>query len=390
MTVRIPLGERESFRLEFKGRDALAHPETIAREVVGFLNAEGGVVWVGLREEEGRAVAIEPVDELQKIRLRDFLVDTLEPTPTEQEVWIQRVESEEGEGVLLVEATPRKESRPYSFMKKGGRDFPIRIADRLRQMTREEIRERFRNSLAVGGEVEETIQKILEERQQVQKDGKPLLWLRLQPVGEIKIDVQEPRLEKFLTDPQATGNRPEGWTFASSQQRPKLSNDKLVTLVGEGADDVRRAEVQGGGGLLFSVPLTWLHYKGDQRELGPLFLLEYPVSALRIAAQIFERELAPEVKIACDFALISLNGWCLRGGTPGTWFFISPANDCHEYEEDDFLLEKPAIFTSKQICGEPDACAWRLLERVYEAFGFRRHQMPEFFDPIQRRVTFTS
>lgn len=390
MSVRIPLGEKESFHLEFKGREALAHPETIAREVVGFLNAEGGVVWVGLREEEGQAVAVEPVEEIEKDRLRDFLVGTLEPTPTQQEVQIQWIQSEEGEGTLLVEAIPRTQSRPYSFLKKGGRDFPIRIADRLRPMTREEIREQFRDAPKIIGEVEETVQKVLEERQRIQKAGRPLLWLRLQPVSETRRDLEDPRLEKLLTDPQASGNRPEGWTFASSPQRPKLCNGKLVTVSEDGVEDVLRVEVQRGGGLLFSVPLMWLHSRGDQRELGPRFLIEYPVSAMRIAAGIFESELAPEGKIACDLALISLNGWRLRSGTPGQWFFNSPLNSYHEFEEDDFFLEKPAIFTQQEICKEPDVCAWRLLERIYEAFGFRRHQMPDYFDPIQRRVTFTS
>jgi hypothetical protein len=304
MTVRIPLGERESFHLEFKGRDALAHPETIAREVVGLLNAEGGVVWVGLREEEGRAVAIEPVDELQKIRLRDFLVDTLEPTPTEQEVRIQRVESEEGEGVLLVAATPRKESRPYSFVKKGGRDFPIRIADRLRQMTREEIRERFISSPAIGGELKEAVQKVLAERVQVQKAGKKLLWLILQPVGK-PIDPQDPRLEEFLTDPKATGILPGGYNFASFQHRPRLQGGKLVTA----PEDPRRVEVRREDGLVFSAPLELLHYKGEPRELWPSVLVEYPVSAFRIAGRIFET-LAPEGQVVCDLALISLQGWC--------------------------------------------------------------------------------
>lgn len=387
MSIRIPLGEKEGYHLEFKGRDALDHPETIAREVVGFLNAEGGVVWVGLREEEGRAVAVEPVDEIQKIRLRDFLVGTLEPTPTEQEVRIQRVESEEGKAVLLVEATPRTENRPYSFLKKGGREFPIRIADRLRPMTREEIRERFRNSSAIGGELEETAQHVLEERKQVQKEGKPLLWLCLQPVGKPVIDLLDPELEEILTDPKVTGNRLEGWSFASFRARPRFPGGKLVIEPNGDSEDFRRVEIRRRGGLVFSAPLELLHFKGEESELWPPALVEYSVSAFRIASRVLMGKLAPKKLVVCDLALISLKGWRLRKGLPGTWFF---SNRYLEYEENDFLLEQPATFTRQQILMEPDACAWRLLERVYESFGIRREQMPELFDPVQRRVTFTS
>ena len=82
MSRRVPLGRKEDFHLELKGRDALDDPEKIAREVVAFLNAEGGDVWVGLGEEAGRAVKVEPIPdpEREQRRLVDYLIETIEPS----------------------------------------------------------------------------------------------------------------------------------------------------------------------------------------------------------------------------------------------------------------------------------------------------------------------
>ena len=53
------LGKAESDRLEFKEAEALRRPANIGREVVGFLNADGGEIWIGVKEEHERAVGYE-------------------------------------------------------------------------------------------------------------------------------------------------------------------------------------------------------------------------------------------------------------------------------------------------------------------------------------------
>ena len=50
------IGKRESATLEFKAQEILKAPAKIAREVVGFLNASGGHVWIGVQENGGVAV----------------------------------------------------------------------------------------------------------------------------------------------------------------------------------------------------------------------------------------------------------------------------------------------------------------------------------------------
>lgn len=58
MTGTTPLGQVESVRLEFKGRDA--RPIDIGRAVVALLNASGGNIWWGVKAEGEKATAEEP------------------------------------------------------------------------------------------------------------------------------------------------------------------------------------------------------------------------------------------------------------------------------------------------------------------------------------------
>ncbi len=43
-------------------------------------------------------------------------------------------------------------------------------------------------------------------------------------------------------------------------------------------------------------------------------------------------------------------------------------------------------FSAEQIQQEPDRCGYRLVERVYEAFSYRREQIPEEFDQKTGRL----
>ena len=120
MAEKIPLGKKENLHQEFKGREALKRPDVIAREVVAMLNAQGGVVWVGLRAECDRAVQVEPVlrAERERRRLRDYLVDTIEPSPAGDEVAVDVVAADRGE-ILHIEARPKPDRLPLLLLWRG-------------------------------------------------------------------------------------------------------------------------------------------------------------------------------------------------------------------------------------------------------------------------------
>lgn len=374
---RIPLGEREGSRLEFKSAEALKDPEKIAREVVAMLNADGGEVWVGLREETGRAVAVEPVarSEEAKRRLLDFLIDTIEPRLLDREI---RVESlDEGEGtVLRLEVRPDSSRKPFAWLRKGGRYFDIRVDDRIRPMTREEI---LSAKSSPPSEIKSAEATVLKDLEAVLGKGEHLFWLRLEPAVKVSVNLQDPKLEDVLMNPAASGNRPGGWSFARAQYRPLLREGKLFT----NPDDRLHVEIRRAGGLLFYAPLRFL-LRLD--EIWPPILAESIVSAFRMARVIYQGLLEEASPIVVGLALTGLKGWQLRPGTPGPWF---SANSAETFEDaNDLVLSQPLVFRFQEVETAADRCGLRLLERVYEAFGIRREDLPKFFDPETSRLVF--
>jgi hypothetical protein len=378
----IPLGEKESLRQEFKGREALKRPEVIAREVVAMLNAQGGVVWVGLRDDDHRAVEVEPISGAERERrlLRDYLVDTIEPSPEGDEVAVEVVAADRGE-ILRIEAHPKPDRLPYAHLKKSGRWFVVRISNRTRPMTREEIFGSPQADTARGT----AILEILKERKRIQEAAGERLWLALKPVPAVELDLQDRRLKTLLLDPALSDNRRSGWNFSTFREEPCLRQGRLVTADEQGP---RTVEIRRDGFLSFSVLLEGLWWKGDVSEIWPPILWEYPISALRLAGKVYSDHLGSDAWIVADLSLIGVKGWKLRWGSPrsGTINFFQRPKEF--LEAHDFLLEKPLVFSGRDLVQEPDRCGARLLGRIYEAFGYGREAFPPEFDQETGRLTF--
>jgi hypothetical protein len=390
MSHRIPLGKKEGSRLEFKGSEALRAPETIARGVVSMLNADGGEVWVGLREENERAVAIEPIVEPDqaKRRLLDHLIDAIEPAPS-KEIEVEPEASDEG-FVLRIVTQPRAGRRPYALLKGGGRQFLIRVGPRSRPMTREELQESFshggsRSPSRDDRALDEAKSRLADGREQGQRAGGRRLWLRLEPSADLALDRQDPRLETLLQDPLATGNRRSGWSFVVQfGPGPRLQKDRLV-MTDESYDAPygRIITLQRRGALTFEAPLEALFWKGEEGEIWPFALLEYPISAFRIARAIYAGKLPFGTRVVADLSLFGIRGWKLRPHSPVTWLRGRP----RPFEEsEDLVSDGPLDFSAEEIENDPDRCGYRLVERVYEAFGYRRDEMPAEFDTQSGRL----
>jgi hypothetical protein len=385
MSDRIPLGEKEGPRLEFKGADALKDPEKIAREVVALLNADGGEVWVGLREEAGRAVAVDTIQDLsrERRRLLDSLIDRIEPSPASNELEIREVPQEDPR-VLCISVSPEAAHQPYAaLLTKGGRDFSVRVGDRIAPMSRPSLARAFREESARREvALDRANQKIRDKRNALQEKGEGVLWVSLEPLSEIEIDIQDRRIEDYLRNPELTGNRSGGWTFSDSSYRPIPGKD----LIGTHPDEVRRVEIRREGGMEFRIPLTALNWKVGGEELWPYCLLEYPISAMRLARRIYldKGRMAPNDLILADLALIGIQGWKLRPNSPGAWFLSTPPRVFSETK--DLVWDPPLIFRFEELDGSPDLCGFRLVARVYEAFGYRREQIPREFDQKAGRL----
>jgi hypothetical protein len=201
------LGKREDGHLEFKDAEVLRRPVNVAREVVGFLNADGGDVWIGVKEgEQGQAAELQPLPNPEAARrsIFDHLVGVIEPSFSQDEVAVTCV------GGLVRVAVSKGAHPPYA-VRDGGRRFLIRVDDRLNEMTREQIRDAFTKETGDAGRDLSALKVDLRERLKVDALKRDQLWLGLVPTERLTIDFSDESTKKlfwtWFTDPKATWAR---------------------------------------------------------------------------------------------------------------------------------------------------------------------------------------
>lgn len=377
----LPLGQRESSRLEFKASEALKDSSSIGREVVAMLNADGGAVWIGIEEEDGVASKANDIEDvgLQARRLHDYLIDAIEPSPLNDEVVLDTPPIPDGGAVLRIEVRPEGGRKPYALLRGASRRYLIRVRDRNRPMSREEIAAGFREEPSIGDQkLTDAEQEMLEARRAVQQTGGQVFWLRLRPINPLDLDLREQDVQNVFHIPTLSGNRPAGWTFVNPYRAVELKRDRLA---------FHRGELRRDGTLTFEMPLDALHWKGEPDEIYPFSLLEYPVSALRIAKAIYQpSSLDRHDKIVADFALFGAHQWHLRPYSPQVLGYMTRGRNDFT-EADDLVGDKPLVFRLEEIIDEPDWCAYRLaIRRTYEAFGYYEDEIPSEFDRDARRL----
>jgi hypothetical protein len=404
-SAALPLGSREDQRLEFKGRESLRELRrlSIAREVVAMLNADGGEVWVGLAEDQGVAVRVEPIArvESEAARLSDDLSDLIEPPLVRGEVRVDVVGS-----VLRVTAVPRSERRPYGLKgEAGAMYFPVRIGDRIRPMTREEQRKAFARAPEAETDLGRAVESLLGERQELQRGRTESLLLHVRPVPAIALEGRQDDIAEMLRDPERTGNRPSGWSFANPYVEPTRRTDGSVRNAWPPepveSEDWWSVDVRANGAIVYEAGLERLSAHGARGrtrsddsppELWPLALAELPVSVLRLAATLYDGSLRDEDRVLADLSLFGLRGWKLRPGSPR---FLGPGvvwdfSEGVVFEERDLLLQQPLVFTWREVRETPDRCGFRLMQALYREFGYGDEALPmDLFDPRSGRFRLT-
>jgi hypothetical protein len=345
-----------------------------------MLNERGGVVWVGLEEEDGVAVRAAGIADAgrHERRLRDYLIDAIEPSPSNDEIHVDAVPFDDDRTILAIEVQPAATRRPYALLRGASRKFLIRVGDRNRPMSREEIAAAFGVPSLGDSELEDAEKEMLEARRSVQAKGKELFWLHFKPVKPIELDLRHSGLDNIFRTAGLSGNRPNGWTFVNPYRLAERRGGRLVFDGGELHRD---------GTLTFEMPMETLHWKGEPDEIYPLALIEFPVSAFRIAKAIYQpSSLNPGDRIVTDFALFGVQRWHLRPFSPQVLGYLTrgPADYT---ESNDLVWEKPLVFRLQEIVDEPDWCAYRLaIRRTYEAFNYDEDEIPAEFDLDARRL----
>ncbi len=379
----IPLGQHEGLRLEFKQAEVLGKPETVAREVVAMLNAEGGQVWIGLAEENGYAVRVTPVREAERERgrLLDHLIDTIEPTPRGVELTIDVVAHDDG--ALLVVRIGESRRKPYAQLVKGdARRYVRRVDDRLRVLSRDELRDLFAGSQATEDGLAEARKALREERNQKQMERRPALWLAIRAVGPVmQIDTAADDLLDLLVFPRESGNRVDGWICVGFGAPTRNAEELRLDDAGG-----RSTRIRHDGQVRVEVPLGSLAWR-DANTIWPYALMEYVVSAFRLTRELYRR-CERDATVLAEFALFGLKGWVLRPCSPNTveYSIGGRAGEIVAFDRQDLLLLQPVECTVSELEANADACALPIIESIYKDFGYRGRPVPREFDPVTKRL----
>lgn len=127
----------ESERVELKEK----YTDTLAREVVSFLNSYGGTIYIGVADDGTVLGVVNPDEVLRKVS--DCITDQIEPSP-QGEI---RCEIILENGRMIVAVNVNKGLKPLYCIKKYGfssKGCPVRIGSTCKDMFAEEIQFRYR------------------------------------------------------------------------------------------------------------------------------------------------------------------------------------------------------------------------------------------------------
>lgn len=399
MSIRIPIGERESQRLEFKDKEALKTPEIIARAIVGMLNAEGGDVWIGIGEDDhGVGSELQNIENIDREldRLLDALLDRIEPAPLSTEVVIEKQGT--GNHVMRIRIKPDAERRPFAFLKQSGRHFIRRVGAKNLYLSRMELGDLF----SLGRTESPVIRRakaLVNERASLIGEGPSSLWLRIVPVERVEfVERGRTRLENLLRDPTLSNNRKTGWNFTSQFHEPESDHDGLATRRGI----MTEIRVRYDGEIRFRVELIECSWAGrigggwpdgtdPDRTFYSTSLIEYPVSVLRLAAKLyrdaetFQPQLQDDSIFLVDFLVTGLDGWLLRPHDPEA--ISLSITKPHEYHGGSILtLVDPHQIPAGELRDNPDRQGLRIVRYLYRSFGFAETDIPQYFNQETGRL----
>jgi len=129
--LREAIRNGEDSTMEFK-RDGVANHD-LAKELVAFLNLEGGTVLLGV-EDDGKISGVEReraeewVTELCRVKIEPRVIPVL--------VWLRNVA--DGRDVLAITVT-RGPDKPYARVHNDRRTYFVRVGSTSREASREEL-----------------------------------------------------------------------------------------------------------------------------------------------------------------------------------------------------------------------------------------------------------
>lgn len=388
--MELPLGLKEDLHLEFKAAAALRDVSNVAREVVAFLNTDGGVVWIGVGEKDGVASSIEAIQdaERERDRLQNAIVDLVEPSPVvgdDVAIEIAPLEAAPDLGVLCVRVK-KGQRPPYALRRQSARAFLRRTGSRIREMTREEMADAFARSKPEQPDSVEEAKAAIDARMRECADAGEFSGMKVivRSVTDVALNLDRNTLEPLLREPSLTGNRRYGWNFCSNHSELRVKQHGW-RFGDEGT--IQWLTIGHGGDLEFNASSGRLQWRGEPNELWPFALIELPVSVARLASTLYSKfvktQLDPDTRIIIAIGLFQIGDRTLRPYSPNSvGYMFSEQKSYREISQQAyFFSDPPHDVTFADLQRSPDRCVYPLIRQLYRAFEYEESKIPQEYQP---------
>ncbi len=386
------LGEPENHRTAFMAAKALANAAAIGRQVVAFLNGRSdAVLWIGVgKDQEGCAESIEPVHAQDVAELENQLADTIHPAFPADCVQVQQVAYARGV-VVRIRIKPGPQP-PYAQFHQGGWRFVRRLGPRVESLEFHQIESLFRERFAAetqaaAPDIDEAVwasYRLAELRtHDLESRRCPHLWVSIAPVctdstRERQPAWNHPSTAELLMNPQATGNRDAGWTFANPYRVPEQQADWVrdpatQPMWTQQVGQTQRLYLFADGSVTFAVGLERLTSANLPKLLSPIPLAELVTSVFRLLrTALATSELFADKPAAwlAEASLVGAVGWKLAVVDPQRYPLVDLYATQLEDGEADHLTTGPRRITAAQVQESPDRCACTLVRELYVQWGY--------------------
>lgn len=382
--------------LEFKGAAAVEDEQILPRSVCSFLNARGGTILVGVKDDRSVEGIANP--ESAKRRVEDRLVSTVAPRA---DVAIEVENSPVGDRALLRITVPAgAPGTLHAVNSTRGRFLvPVRQGDRTVTLGWLEIQRKLcgKDDRATAKQSDEEIRGRLdgwvsrcEEKSSVLKE-RGGLYLVLRAELDSKVPDLGQRLEAALADPPRIGVGSGEGSFSDGRAEVRLGRSVLMS--GYESEGYRWLEVTTGDDweLRFATRLddtwAWGQSLAEQRKsrlIHPYALSQTVSSCVALSAALIRGHTTSGAMIHGALELRHLRGRVLPPGPPAHFGYLEMPS-WPKITED----PGPAIQSMKVESFEerPHAFAKLLLDALYSGFGWDASKVP-FYDAAQSRFVY--
>lgn len=398
-------GKHEGQKLEFKGRDSVDDARTIPRAVCAMLNADGGEVLVGVKDDGHEDPLDDPLGAERAVH--DKLISTISPSLPKQ----LKIERFDDAAALRIVVPAGEKHALYAVKSTEGRFFvPIRSGARTQNLDWLEIRHKLANGASPTATADWSPERVRSEMatwielasaepsSSLRSMGGLFVWLGVETRGsEDLLDAVRPELIRVVGDPETIGIDRDGWHFSTLATRlgtqvVRQKDNRLLS--GDLAEGYRCLDVFARGGLVLRFAtrlgseMRWGQNIAEQERstiLNPWALSESISSCARLLDALLEAADVEPVRVWGALELTRSSGLQLPPHRPNIAAF-------HLWHRWPPALTDAVVSANREIDGSefrerPDRLAHRLLTDVYRTFGHNDSAVP-FWDREQERFVY--